>query len=112
MTLDRWRVTELGTSIQAIGELLRNKLQGEIATELTRQDRRIGIRVRAAEQERQRLDDLRRLVISPPGYPVPVPLEAIARVENVEGPAEIRRLDKERLAVVSANLQGRDLGGW
>jgi len=108
---DRRRVAELGTTIQAIGELLRNKLQGDVATELTRQDRRIDIRVRAVAEERRQLDDLRQLVISPPSYPMPVPLEAVAEVLAVEGPAEIRRLDQERLAVVSANLEGRDLGG-
>ena len=107
---DRRRVAELGTSIQAIGELLRNKLQGDVATELTRQDRRIDIRVRAVAEERRQLDDLRQLVVSPASYPLPVPLEAVAEVMAVEGPAEIRRLDQERLAVVSANLEGRDLG--
>ena len=110
VVFDRRRVAELGTNIQAIGELLRNKLQGEVATELARQDRRIDIRVRAVEKERRRLEDLRQLVVSPVSYPVPVPLEAVAEVRAVEGPAEIRRLDQERLAVVSANLEGRDLG--
>ena len=107
---DRRRVAELGTTIQQIGELLRNKLQGEVATELTRQDRRIDIRVRAVEEERHRLDNLAQLIVSPSGYPVPVQLQAVAELRTVEGPSEIRRLDQERLAVVSANLEGRDLG--
>jgi HAE1 family hydrophobic/amphiphilic exporter-1 len=108
---DRQRVAELGTDIQAIGQLLRNALQGDVATELPRQERRIEVRVRATENERQSLEELERLVVSPPGYPVPVPLEAVAGVEVVEGPAEIHRLDQERVAIVSANLSGRDLGG-
>jgi len=110
VVFDRQRVAELGTTIQAIGQVLRNKLQGDIATELTRQDRKIDIRVRAVETERRNLADLQRLVVSPPAYPVQVSLEAVADVQVVEGPAEIRRLDQERLAVVSANLRGRDLG--
>jgi len=110
VVFDRRRVAELGTTIQQIGELLRNKLQGDVATELTRQDRRIEIRVRAVEEERQSLDDLAQLIVSPAWYPVPVPLQAVAELRTVEGPAEIRRLDQERLAVISANLEGRDLG--
>ena len=51
------------------------------------------------------------MIVSPPTYPVPVPLEAVAQVQVVEGPAEIRRIDQERVAVVGANLNGRDLGG-
>ena len=107
---DRRRIAELGTTIQTVGELLRNQLQGEVATELNRQDRTIDIRVRSTEEERSNLDDLRRLNVSPASYPIPVSLEAVATVRVVNGPAEIRRLDQERAAVVTANLSGRDLG--
>ena len=107
---DRQRIAEIGTTIQAVGELLRHKLQGEIATELTRLERKIDIRVRTVEDERRRLADLERMIVSPPSYPTPVPLEAVAQVHIAEGPAEIRRLDQERLVVVQANLDGRDLG--
>ena len=107
---DRHRVAELGTTILAIGNLLRNKLQGEVSTELIQQDRRIDVRVRAVEDERQSVEDLRRMIISPASYPVPIPLEAVAEVIVVEGPAEIRRLDQERAVLITANLSGRDLG--
>ena len=110
VVFDRQRVAELGTTIQSSGEILRNKLQGVVATELTRGDRRIDIRVRADESERHDLEDLQRLIVSPPAHPVPVALDAVAAVEVVEGPAEIRRVDQERVAVISANLSGRDLG--
>jgi HAE1 family hydrophobic/amphiphilic exporter-1 len=107
---DRRRIAELGTTIQAVGELLRNQLQGDVATELNRQDRTIDIRVRSTEEERRNLDDLEQLIVSPASYPVPVPLGAVASIRLVEGPSEIRRLDQERAAVVTANLSGRDLG--
>ena len=107
---DRLRLAELGTTVQRIGELLRNKLQGEVATELARRDRKIDIRVRALDRERETLDDLKRMVVSPANYPVPVALGNVAAVRAVDGPAEIRRIDQERVAVISANIQGRDLG--
>ena len=107
---DRNRVAELGTTIQAIGTQLRNQLQGEVSTELIRQDRHVDVRVRAVEEERRSVEDLRQMVISPPSYPVPVSLDAVADVVLVEGPAEIRRLDQERVVVITANLSGRDLG--
>ena len=110
VVFERHKVAEVGTTIQAIGQLLRNKLQGDVATELARRERKIDIRVQAVEEERRDLEDLQRLIISPATYPVPVPLEAVATVRVVEGPAEIRRLDQERVAVVGANLNGRDLG--
>jgi HAE1 family hydrophobic/amphiphilic exporter-1 len=106
----RNRVAEMGTTIQAIGAQLRNQLQGEVSTELIRGDRHIDVRVRAVEEERRSLEDLRQMVVSPANYPVPVPLDAVAEVTIVEGPAEIRRLDQERVVVITANLSGRDLG--
>jgi HAE1 family hydrophobic/amphiphilic exporter-1 len=50
------------------------------------------------------------MIISPPSYPTPVSLDAVADIAVVEGPAEIRRLDQERVVVITANLAGRDLG--
>ena len=111
VVFDRQRVAELGTTIQAIGGVLRNKLRGDVATALTRKDRKIDIRVRAIEGERKDVADLKRMNVGPPTYPVPVPLEAVAEVRLVEGAAEIRRRDQERVAVVGGNLSGRDLGG-
>ncbi len=110
IVFDRQRVAELGTTVQNIGELLRNKLQGDIATDLARRDRKIDIRVRADAQERQTINDLVQMVVSPASYPVPVSLESVAEVRAVDGPAEIRRLDQQRVAVIAANLDGRDLG--
>ena len=107
---DRLRIAELGTTVQNIGQLLRNKLQGDIATELARRDRKVDIRVRALDEERQTIDDLKQMVVSPASYPVPVSLESVAEIRTVDGPAEIRRLDQQRVAVISANLEGRDLG--
>jgi HAE1 family hydrophobic/amphiphilic exporter-1 len=64
--------------------------------------------VRLRESDRESIDDLRRLVVNP-GAAVPIPLEAVADIEVREGPAEIRRVDQQRTAVISANISGRDL---
>jgi len=43
------------------------------------------------------------------GYP-PLPLESVARITIQEGPSEIRRIDQRQVVVVTANVEGRDLG--
>jgi HAE1 family hydrophobic/amphiphilic exporter-1 len=106
---NRRRVAALGLDINGIGNVVRNKVQGEVATEFTRQDRKIDIRVRASEEQRRNVDDLRRLVVNPASA-TPVPLASIADVRLERGPSEIRRIDQERVALVTANLSGRDLG--
>ena len=106
---NRHRVAQLGTTISSIGQIIRNQIQGEVATEFTRGDRKVDIRVRASEESRATVDDLRRLIISPPNAPTPIPLAVVADLSVEMGPAEIRRIDQERVAIVSANLEGRDL---
>lgn len=111
IVFDRLRLAELGTTVRQVGQLLRNKLQGEVATELVRRDRKIDIRVRALNDERETLDDLKQMVVSPSSYVVPVTLENVAVISSLDGPAEIRRIDQQRVAVISGNIEGRDLGG-
>ena len=110
ITFNRKKVATLGTTISAIATLLRNKIQGEVATEFMQKDRRIDVLVRASEQERTGVESIKRLAVSPPNAPAQVPLASVADVRVEPGPAEIRRMDQERVALVTANLVGRDLG--
>ncbi|MBL8769006.1 MAG: efflux RND transporter permease subunit, partial [Planctomycetes bacterium] len=41
----------------------------------------------------------------------PIPLASVASVNKIEGPAEIRRINGQRAAVLTANTVGFDLGG-
>lgn len=85
------------------------KVRGDVTTEFKEEDRKIDILVQLREQDRTSIDDLRRLIVNPDA-PRPIPLEAVADIQVNEGPAEIRRVDQQRTAVISANLNGRDLG--
>ena len=87
---------------------MRSKILGDVATDITREDRTIDIRLRAQEQFRDSAADLRNLNITQTGT-TPIPLSAVASVVETEGPAEIRRSDGERAALITANLVGRDL---
>ena len=106
---DRKKVAQVGLDVATIGNIVRNKVQGDVSTELNRQDRKIDIRVRNREKDRNSIDDLRRLIINPSG-PVPISLSSVAELKLERGPSEIRRVDQERVAVVTANLTDRDLG--
>ena len=109
IVFNRKRVAQLGLDIATIGNIIRNKVQGEVATQFNRLDRKIDIRVRARDEDRRNVEDLRRLTINPNGA-IPIPLAAVAEVTLERGPSEIRRVDQERVALITANLKGRDLG--
>ena len=89
--------------------MIRSKVLGDIATDITREDRTIDIRLWVDEQYRDSAADLANLSISDTGTTA-IPLSAVADVVEAEGPAEIRRSDGERVALITANLTGRDLG--
>lgn len=105
---DQDKIASLGLTNRQVADQIVRKVRGEVATRYSFRDRKIDVLVRAQESDRASVDAIRSLVINP-GAPNPVPLEAVARVEVTEGPAEIRRADQERVAVISANLRG-DLG--
>jgi HAE1 family hydrophobic/amphiphilic exporter-1 len=106
---NRRRVAQAGLDIATIGNIIRNKVMGDVSTELNRLDRKVDIRVRSREQDRNNVDDLRRLIVNPAGG-INVPLETVADIRLERGPSEIRRVDQERVALVTANLKDRDLG--
>ena len=105
----RDRLAALGLNVNQVAEMIRAKVQGEIATDITREDRTIDIRLRSDERYRDSVRDLRNLNVNR-GSTTSIPLQSVAEVVETTGPAEIRRADGSRVALITANLVGRDLG--
>ena len=105
----RDQLAAYGLSLRNVAELVRHKVQGKVATDFRQDERQIDVLVRLREEDRLGLDELRRLVINP-NAPIPIPLSSVADIRVNEGPSEIRRIDQQRSAVVTANIQGIDLG--
>ena len=106
---DRERLSRYGLDIGQVARAVRDKVAGNVATDLRGRARRTDVRVVLRERDRESLDDLRRLNVNPRGIPA-IALEAVADLVLAEGPSEIRRADQERAALVTASLQGFDLG--
>jgi len=107
--LNRDRLAAYGLGVSDVASILRSMVQGEIATDITRSDRTVDIRIRAAERFRGSASALANLTVTHAGT-TPIPLSAVAEVVELEGPAEIRRADGSRIARITGNLSGRDLG--
>ncbi len=107
--LDRDRLAAYGLGVTDVAAGLRTLVQGEVATDITRSDRTIDIRIRAAERFRDSAAAISNLTVVRVGDTA-IPLSAVAEVVELEGPAEIRRADGSRIARITANLDGRDLG--
>ena len=106
---DQERAAALGLTVKQISDQVVGKIRGRVATRYSWRDRKIDVLVRLAEDERQSISAVRDLIINPQSER-PVPLSSVAEIRVAQGPAEIRRSDQERMALVQANLAYGDLG--
>ncbi|MBW1877482.1 MAG: efflux RND transporter permease subunit [Deltaproteobacteria bacterium] len=106
---DRDLLARFGLDPGTVARRVRGKVQGVEATRIRRGEDRIDLRVQLVEEDRATLTDLEQININPSLVP-PIPLVAVADLTEAEGPSEIRRVDQQRAVVVSANLEGFDLG--
>ena len=100
---DQERAAALGLTVRELSDQVVRKLRGEVATRYSWRDRKIDVLVRAAEGDRSSVDDVRNLIVNPRSEH-PIVLESVATIIPTEGPAEINRVDQERAALVTANL--------
>ncbi|ADN76696.1 acriflavin resistance protein [Ferrimonas balearica DSM 9799] len=100
---DHARLAALGLTAPDVASRLATLVGGTVASRYTLADRKIDIRLRADEATRDQLDDIRALIVNP-GARHPVPLDAVATIEQSIGPAAINRIAQQRVAIVSAGL--------
>ncbi len=106
---DQERAAALGLTTRDIADQVVRKVRGDVATRYSLRDRKIDVLVRANEQDRASLEDIKNLIVNPRSEK-PVTLSSVAEVFATEGPSEINRVDQERVAIVSASLHHGDLG--
>jgi len=106
---DRDRAAALGLQVHEVADRVVSNVRGDVATRYSWRDRKIDVLVRAQEEDRSSIDEIKNLVINP-NSERSIPLSAIAEVKIANGPGEIRRASQQRVAVVTANLNYGDLG--
>lgn len=107
---DRLRLAALNLSPRQVAEGLRGQVDGDIATQLRQDAERVDVRVKLNPLHTQQREALDTLTVNP-GAAIPLPLEAVARLEDGVGPAEVHHVDGQRAALISAQTEGFDLGG-
>jgi cobalt-zinc-cadmium resistance protein CzcA len=130
ITPNRAALARYGLNLQDVQDTVSIALGGGNAGQLFEGDRRFDIVVRLPEQIRTDIDQLHELPIPLPGGMTPaasegfrpgnagataatfVPLGEIATLEIALGPNQISRENGKRRVVVTANVRGRDLGGF
>ena len=106
---DQERAAALGLTTRQVADEVVRKVRGEVATRYSFRDRKIDVLVRASADDRASVAEIRNLIVNPRSDR-PVTLSAVADVVETIGPGEINRVDQTRVAIISANLRGIDLG--
>lgn len=109
IVFDQERAARLGLAVRDVADRVVANVRGELATRYTWQDKKIDVLVRSVDSESSSIEEIRRLIVNPSSER-PVTLEAVADVFVAQGPAEIRRVAQERVAIISANVSEGDLG--
>lgn len=107
---DRMRLSHYGMNAFDVASIIKNKIEGFVATKFKEKDKRVDIRVYLKDDQRRRAENIKNLIVNPGGA-VPILLSSVARVSILSGPNEIRRVNQERSAVISANISGINLTG-
>jgi HAE1 family hydrophobic/amphiphilic exporter-1 len=109
VSFDRDKLNRYGLNLSQVSETVRGKVRGTVASRIRERERHIDIRVMNLEDQRNTLQAVRDLIVAERDG-VPILLSSIADMTVARGPSEIHRLGRKRVAIVSANLAGRDLG--
>jgi HAE1 family hydrophobic/amphiphilic exporter-1 len=109
IVFDQDRATRLGLAVRDIADRIVTSVRGEVATRYRLRDKQIDVLVRSVDTRAASIEEIRELIVNP-GSTHPVPLSAVATVTLASGPAEVRRIGQERVAVISAGYLGQDLG--
>jgi len=107
--VNREKASRLGVSTAQIATTLRSLVDGDVATKLRQGEKEIDIRVILSPEQKNSFEELSSIdILSPAG--VTVPLSSIADFYEGAGPTQIDRQNRERSAVITANVVGRALG--
>jgi HAE1 family hydrophobic/amphiphilic exporter-1 len=109
IVFDQERAAQLGITVRELADRVVTSVRGDVATRYKLREKKIDVLVRSVDTRASSVDEIRSLIVNP-GSDRPVPLSAVAEVTVATGPAEIRRTRQQRVATISANLTGGDLG--
>ena len=111
VALDRQAIGRLGLSVEQVQADLRTLVEGQRAGVVVQDVRRVPLVVRGSDALRLSPELFAGLRLPTPGGQ-PIALSQLARLEVIDGPVKVEREQSSRMAVVRANVRGRDLVGF
>jgi cobalt-zinc-cadmium resistance protein CzcA len=111
IVVDRKAIARHKINIADINEIVETAVGGKIASTVVEGQKRFAVLVRFPVELRRDIPELERLLVpSPDG--ARIPLGELAKIREVEAPAQISRENGMRRVVVECNIRGRDMGSF
>jgi cobalt-zinc-cadmium resistance protein CzcA len=107
----RQMLARYGLDIADVQDVVETAIGGRTVGQVFEGDRRFDLVIRLPEAVRNEPATLASLPVPLPNGDY-LPLREVAHIETVVGPNAINRENGKRRAVVTANVRGRDLGGF
>jgi cobalt-zinc-cadmium resistance protein CzcA len=111
ITIDRQAIARQGLNVADVQDVIEMAIGGKVATEIYEGERRFQAVVRLPERLRDSVDEIRAITLTAPSG-AQVQLDSLARIQLLEGPAQVSRETAKRRIVVGINVKDRDLGGF
>ena len=103
----REMLARYGITLPEFAEFVSVNMGGEVVSQVYEEGKTFNLVVRTAGDRRDRMEDVRALMIDTPEGRIP--LSYVADVTSAMGPNTISRENVKRKVVISANTSGRDL---
>jgi cobalt-zinc-cadmium resistance protein CzcA len=109
--VDRKAIARHKINISDINEIIETAVGGKVASTVVEAQKRFAVLVRFPVELRRDIPELERLLVPAPEG-AHIPLGELARIREVESPAQISRENGMRRVVVECNIRGRDMGSF
>ncbi|MTJ52904.1 efflux RND transporter permease subunit [Anabaena sp. UHCC 0253] len=106
---DRNAAARYGLKVGELAETIETALNGKVVSQILEQQQTFDLLVWLKEKDRNNINTISNLLVDTPNNQK-IPLAQVAQISYSTGPNTINRESVSRLIVVSANVNGRDLG--
>lgn len=111
ITVDRDAIARHGINVADVQSVIKTAVGGTTAGQIFEGARRFDIFVRFTADARASTDAIRQILIDAPSG-AKVPLDELARFEEIIGARQITREFNQRFITIQCNVRGRDIGSF
>ncbi len=101
-------MAKYGLNVSDVNRVVNSAFAGQIAGQVYEEEKRFDMVVRLDGEARKNMEDILNLSITT-AKGLPIPLSAVASVEQIEGVNQIQRENTKRRIIVGFNVNGRDV---